>query len=351
MAAAEGRPQAQYLANTVLARMRRLSDRPHFSLRILHALRRVASTPWHPWLDWELRLAGDHTTRGDSGPHLALDFVLDAARRGDRDAFDEHAEALDAATRGFAPAHRDAHALLFCLDGRRSLDVGSESFRVDAEAWRAGREPMPPNGIQALCLAEPDREADDAVAFVVAEPDGTSHRILQMGLPIVDDLDARFRLAQSSRKRGRVETAAASLLTAGESIDEMLLFRWVYGFAYRDGVHEGVLDVVLHRLRTQLGDHGEVTRHGNEVSLRCHTPLLVPDPRCSQTLDDRVLAQLGRRGRASAQQAADALELPLRTVQRALKRLAAEGLCVKERSGRAVEYRLEDTTFSEPTRH
>ena len=41
--------------------------------------------------------------------------------------------------------------------------------------------------------------------------------------------------------------------------------------------------------------------------------------------------------------------MPLRTVQATLRQLANEGVCRVERSGRNVEYVVEDTTFREPT--
>ena len=41
---------------------------------------------------------------------------------------------------------------------------------------------------------------------------------------------------------------------------------------------------------------------------------------------------------------------PLRSVQHALKRLVEGGACEAIKRGRVVCYRVEDTTFTEPTR-
>ena len=54
MARTESLPQSEYLANLVLARIRRLDNKPHLATRILHALYSVAPSPWLPWLAWEI---------------------------------------------------------------------------------------------------------------------------------------------------------------------------------------------------------------------------------------------------------------------------------------------------------
>jgi hypothetical protein len=58
MARTEALPESEYLANIVLARMRRLAGFPYLAAHILTAVRRYASAPWHPWIAWELLLAG-----------------------------------------------------------------------------------------------------------------------------------------------------------------------------------------------------------------------------------------------------------------------------------------------------
>jgi len=57
MARTESLPQQEYLANVVLARVRRLRGNAPLATRILTALLEVASEPWRPWMAWELVLA------------------------------------------------------------------------------------------------------------------------------------------------------------------------------------------------------------------------------------------------------------------------------------------------------
>ena len=102
--------------------------------------------------------------------------------------------------------------------------------------------------------------------------------------------------------------------------------------------------------RTLLADVAEVVRSEGFITLNVHQPFTVPDPRCSRPLEDRLLETLATSRDATAKGTAAALGVPLRTVQGALKELVAEGACLAERKGRAVAYRVEDTTFASPTR-
>lgn len=75
----------------------------------------------------------------------------------------------------------------------------------------------------------------------------------------------------------------------------------------------------------------------------------VPLRPAKQAVGERVLAELAERP-AGARAIASRLGVPLRTVQAALRRMADEGACVPVREGNAVQYVIEDTVFSEPTR-
>jgi DNA-binding transcriptional regulator YhcF (GntR family) len=61
------------------------------------------------------------------------------------------------------------------------------------------------------------------------------------------------------------------------------------------------------------------------------------------------LRYLAQEGAASARDAARGLGVSLRAAQGALKELSSAGACQTRREGRAVEYVVEDTIFSEPT--
>ena len=126
------------------------------------------------------------------------------------------------------------------------------------------------------------------------------------------------------------------------------LFRLVYGFEYVKERHENVLDVALHRARSQLGDRGAVWRDGDQVLLDVKAPFSVPDTALEGSPADRVLHALALRARGSAREIAEDLQIPLRTVQGLLRELVEQGACEQDREARKVAYVVEDTTFREP---
>jgi hypothetical protein len=140
------------------------------------------------------------------------------------------------------------------------------------------------------------------------------------------------------------------LLAGPAGIAREDLFRRVYGFTFKQVTHQGVLDVLVHRVRALLGESATLDRSVRTIAAVARAPLAVPEGASAQPLEDRVLRALAERGGLGAREAAEAIGIPLRTVQAALARLVEEGACLTERRGRAVAYRVEDTTFSEPTR-
>ncbi|MBZ0119600.1 MAG: hypothetical protein K8H88_21595, partial [Sandaracinaceae bacterium] len=129
------------------------------------------------------------------------------------------------------------------------------------------------------------------------------------------------------------------------------LFGEVYGFRYSRSKHEGVLRVLIHRARAQLGTHALIERTPDGLALRATTPIVIPDPRSAQALEERVMHYLGARSSpAGAKEVAEALGISVRAAQRALRLLADEGACETTSNGRGAQYRLEDTTFLDPTR-
>ena len=65
MARTEAIPRAELLAHLVLARLRRISGKPHLAARILSSLIEFAAPPWHPWMLWELTLSGGQGETAD----------------------------------------------------------------------------------------------------------------------------------------------------------------------------------------------------------------------------------------------------------------------------------------------
>lgn len=154
--------------------------------------------------------------------------------------------------------------------------------------------------------------------------------------------------ATSGDLEGATELARrASMMSRTEALHQ--LFRAAYGFAFSHNVHGGVLDVLFHRARAHLGSAGEITRSRGVLALAVRAPLLLVDPRCAPHDDDRVLQLVARCGRMSAKDTSQQLGLPLRSAQAALEALVATDACTRERNGRAIEYRVDDTTFQEPT--
>ena len=359
MAQTEALPQHSYLAHLVLARVRRVTGRPHLGSHILLALARVVPPPWHGWLRWELAMAGgraavtecDRDLAGVPGmPSMrtadALEATLASLEERGRDPFEARAEELVQASAAYPELRRDAVDLLYAVDPRCPLDDPTPELL----AWARGEQSLPPRGIQGVGLAEAGG-ADAELAMVLAEPGGNARRMLGAGARLIPEGTEPLPIQRTSRHKGRAETALCALALAGGELSDAELFEQVYGFAYSPALHAGVMDVMLHRIRGRLGDAGVLSRQGERVTFAVARPLLIADPRCARAVDERLLATIARQRGATAKEAAKSLGLPLRTVQAGLQKLVEEGICIAERQGNRVEYRVEDTTFSEPTRH
>lgn len=367
MSQAEGLPQYEYLAHIVLARLRRHSGRAHLALHILTALGRVASDLWFPWIAWETLLAG-----GDSSPllerlaHLrrdspagaavrALAALLHAARTGDREGFASAAANVNRALGVSRLLRHDVETLAALLDVRR------ETRDPDVLAWRRGDVHATPAGVHGISSAaglpsSTEAIGDSILAYVVADPawpGGRGGRVLGPGLAL-DPVLAASPTVQSDANLGTRPDIGLSVLalagTDGASRDEF--FRATYGFPFVPGRHQAVLDVLTHRMRARLADVGTIRRTSPPpvFALVLTKPIAVPDHRCQLPIAEQVLRVIAGRGTASAQEAAETLRMPLRTVQTALRQLVSDGSCSPQRSGPRVAYRIQDTTFTEVTR-
>jgi hypothetical protein len=345
MSRTEALHEQETLANLVLARVRRLTGRPFLATRILGALARFASPAWRPWIDWEHAMASGAPALapdGDADAAASLALAISRARLGNQ--------------RGFVEATSHAQARLRGLTGHLAdLDAARIAIEPDADAgavdgplarWRRGLDDEVPRGLLGLTTSA---DPGDAAVLVLVRPAAPAARLLGPGAPLLEAAGAA-RLPQMQRRQGRTDTALAVLALAGEQgLSDDQLFRAAYGFAFSHNVHGGVLDVLLHRARAHLGSAGEITRGRGVLALAVQTPLLLVDPRCAPLDDDRVLQLVARCGRMSAKDTSQQLGLPLRSAQAALEALVATGACTRERNGRAIEYRVDDTTFQEPT--
>lgn len=309
MAATEEVLQGEYLANLVLARVRRHAGTPHYAIRILSALHAVVPAPWRTWIHAELMLAG----------HAPDDLRVCVAATLDRVA-----------------AHHDLVRDLACY---RALTEVALSHS-EARAFVAGHVHDPPFGLRdpvsdPLCLAA-----------VVAGPNATPRRVFRVGLDWID-----VEVLEASTPARRLHKGLSVLLLAGErGLDRNTFFEQIYGFARQDPGHDEILRGLVHRMRKA---HASLSiESGEQLVARASALVAVPDPRCERTLEDRILTMLaGASGRATAKEIANVLRVPLRTVQRSLGVLVESGSCHGERDGRRTEYIVDDTTFSEPTIH
>jgi DNA-binding transcriptional ArsR family regulator len=149
---------------------------------------------------------------------------------------------------------------------------------------------------------------------------------------------------------GRTDAAIAVLTLSGrEPTPEPEFFRKVYGFAYLDASHRGVLDVLVHRVRRRIDAGGTVVRSKGCLSLELQEAIAVADPRCSPPAAARILSALARQPLATAYMIAGRLGISVRAAQMALQQLVSDGACAVRRTGRQMEYQLQDSAFCEPT--
>lgn len=343
-ARAEAIRPAEYWAGMLLARARRCAGRPHLSARVTRTVLDAAPPMWRPWIDWELRVAGELDGLGNA-PGAMLSDVLDAFVAGDSDRIARSADVLAHAVESSALASREVEALLAAIDPRPD----PAALPVDVAAWARGERDRIPHGLDAAARAVPSPHAELAGnAWVLVDPSRAARRVLHPALGLLPHLPRRER---TTRLHGRTELAASVLALAGPNGMPLETFvRKVYGFAYVKQSHDGMLRVLLHRMRASLDEAAAITIDDDVITLRATRPFLVPDPRVETPNEDRVLRMLVAQRGATAKELAAALDMPLRTVQAVLGQLVSEGACLQQREGAGVEYAIEDTTFSDPTR-
>ena len=342
MARTEGLPQPEYLANVALARARRFAGRPHLAVRILRALACLVSEPWLPWMAWELAIAGSDRQAApiarDGEPAADLLAARHAAATGDAAALGTSVRSASARVRAMAPLRAELVRLAAACDP----SPPPASLETPLRDFIEGRATDVPFGLMGAA-ALPGEAGDDIVAWVIASPERPARRIFGTAAGFARDPIGGMR-------PGRVEAAIAVLLLGPrDGWEKEAYFREVYGFAFRRELHQGPFEMLVHRVRKALGDAMTLERVDERIEARLHRPIAVADPRCAKPLDDRLLRALAEQPEGSARTVASALGVPLRTVQAAIKRLADEGACVVERQGRNIVYRVEDTTFSDPT--
>ncbi len=353
MARTEGIPSVEAFAHLVLARARRESGHPHLALRITRSLATLPVSSHRAWLALERALAGGTEREpGAEGKGTPLASVTDSLRAWVGSAESGRVEPFEQASRtlleraGRLPrfVQGELEALVLACDGR--LDARGSPLA----GFLAGAGAEVPASLQGLAtLRGVVPEGESAIVYVASYAPGRSRRVARLGRALA--ASRLTTLKQTRMKQGRTETVVAALLLAGpDGLAEDECFRAVYGFAFVPEVHRGAFDVTLHRAREWLGELGDLERRGGAVTLVAHRPLLCPDPRCSRSVSDKILVALADQGARSAKDIADSTGVPLRAVQTALSELVEDGACdARPGAGRAVEYFVEDTTFTEPT--
>lgn len=328
MGRTEAMPQQEYLANLVLARLRRATGRPHLATQILSSLMQVAPARWQAWIAWELALAGSlqGAALARSNAHEGSLMVPVDALLGRRGSL--RPDALGATFRDELEAIRAA------------LDVDVPPPQTVADWLRGTVNEIPP-ALQGLALVA-DANGDPRPRVVATR--AGARRLIAVGATAPEAL-----VDPKVAPHPRTETLLCVVAQAGpDGLERDALFHSVYGFAFEAAVHQGSFDVLVHRARAWLGDRAELVREPR-FALRVSQTLAIPDPRCERPIDDRLLQLLAERGGIPAKEAAAELNVPLRTVQTLLKQLVEDGACDSERRGRQIVYRVEDTTFREPT--
>ncbi len=356
MGRSEGVPQAEYLAHLVLARVRRMGRQTHRSLRILQALEDLAPSPWHSWISWEKAFAaGDlpNALASSSRPVDAavthLKRMLEGALARDRATFARASSELLDATQSCAFAHVESRELAIAM-----TDLPVPPDLAALAQWADGTTPLLPPALHGFRLRmNEEASAESAAAHVVVRGPGarnlSTRRVLSWGTGLLEEGE-NVTLPQSRRVEGRIETLVASLALAGEEgRREDDCFAQTYGFEYVAERHRSVFDVLLHRARAFVEEHATLVRENGLLRLVPVRSFLVPDPRCSERVTDRLLRILAQRGQTSARVVAGELGISLRSAQEALSELSKQGACETHREGRTITYVVEDTAFSEPT--
>ena len=330
MARAEAMVLHELLASIVLARCRRLQGRPHLAMRILATVAEVAPPLFHGWVRYEQRFCGASVGERDSdfAPEDHLNAFFDGLNRAD--------------VEGLSRAVSTAPAWV-----RRELCVLAESCvpqlppSVSPAGWLDGRSVVCPAEILGMCVPEIRDGGEQSPLLLLLDPQRPVRRVLVLGAPMMSGI----RVPDSFEvKQGRAMATLAWLATEPD-LDRASLFERVYGFTYQSERHGGTLRVLLHRMRQGLPDG---VRFGERLEV--DEAALIPDPRVEFDQEALVLRHLAKhQGRASAREIAEALGVSSRTVQTVLRGMLDDGICSSVRDGRRIEYRLEDTTLSEPT--
>ncbi|MEM6958698.1 MAG: helix-turn-helix domain-containing protein, partial [Myxococcota bacterium] len=321
----EGVLAGEYLANLVLCRARRASEKPFAASRIASSLVQICAPRWRAWLGWELAMLA----RPDEALRLSTG-----------------ATPVAQLTEWFVSATRDAR---WAREGSPTMPVPWIARELGEWIACAGAAATPTaadfiRGATATPPAGAAGWVDDAGTWVCWSAARGARRYLSP----IEEASTPDAVIDAS---DRVACALAVLALAGPDglpIEE--LYGEVFGATY-EARADGLLRTTLYRGRAAIAAHAELVRGDGFALLRPQRPFAVRDPRCAPGLAAHALRTLARAGSLTARELGDAMGMALRTAQKALRELVEEGLCQTFKDGRTVRYTIEDTTFSNPTIH
>ena len=331
MAQAERLAEAEILAHLTLARVRRYQGQVHLAARISAALVSYAPAYCRRWVWWERWLCA-----------VDDDPVLEALRVGDAHQLNAAFEpilALDLP----APCALERAAAVAMIG-----ETGSWSHHT---AWRRGMVAQVDPEFSGIALG-PDMRANaaaPATAYLLLGPDLPVRRIARVSR----ELEAQRYQADDALAldawQARLDQGLAVLAWSASPLLLEDYFRRTFLMDLEPSVHRGLLNQHVLRLRARVGERAAIVREERTLQLVPRRRIILRDPTCMESTEQRVLRVLGAGRGVSAADVARELRLPTRTTQRILRELVDESLTVSRREGRAVVYDVEDTSFSEPT--
>lgn len=325
-----------YATCLLLARLRRLSGRPHLAGLIVTQCLAVTSSIFHAWLRWEHLFAcgEDLPPEFVGGQESVLTRASGYVSRCLQDGrvSEEMRGALRTLIAESGPHRSDVDALMSVLSPTHEPAGPPELL-----AWRGGLETTPPACLSGLVTLRPDAPT----VVVAASPHHPSRRILSHAVP-----EAFVRVGTHGGRAARPEALASALALAGPEGEELgEVFLRVYGFPFRKTLHEPSYKVVRHHTRTMLKGVAEMWTRDERVGLIVEQPFVIEDPRCVESLPGAMLRFLAVGRELGTKDLARELEVSIRSVQRAIRELTSDGACVEVKEGRKVYYSVEDTTF------
>ncbi len=331
------------------ARLQRLEGRPHLALNTLHGLAASVAPDWRSWIGWEMLMAGGAPSALGEPAVVELPFscmlsaasaALEAIKCADRGLFEHSLRVLKGACPSWPGLRQevDAFGALLCPD--------QPTADTEVLAWRAGTRALVPFGLN-LPTTSAAAEGAEARAWVLCAPGRPATRLVSAGLGLQAGVCHGSGPDEAGTGGTRTDSAIAVLALAGEQgVAYTDFVRTIYGIAFVPKRHQGMLDVLVHRMRVRLSDRAEIRRsEGSHLVLAAQEPFVIPDGRTSIEMQDRLLRVLGTFGGASAQQASLALGIPRRTAHRLLQQLAAGSSCNALRKGGRVLYRISDSAL------